>query len=121
MARGRSVTDRSLNLNFLAEVYFRRIYQENEDPWNLASSEYEEEKYEASLRALPRDKYGNSLEIGCSIGVFTAKLAARCTRLRAVDVAEAAVEKAKQRCRSFSNVYFEVVFLPENYPDESSN
>ena len=100
------------------QEYFRGVYQQSEDPWNLASSEYEAEKYQTSLEALPRQGYENALEIGCSVGVFTARLAARCGRLRAVDVAEAALEKAKERCKSFSNVFFELMCLPEKYPNE---
>ncbi len=108
----------NFDVNPSPEEYFREVYQKSKDPWNLASSEYEAEKYEASLHALPRDQYDNALEIGCSIGVFTARLAARCAHLRAIDVAEAAVAKAKERCKNFSNVSFEVMCLPEKYPDE---
>lgn len=117
VARG-SALRLNVVVNPSPKEYFRGVYQENEDPWNLASSEYESEKYEATLRALPRDKYENALEIGCSVGVFTARLAARCRRLRAVDVAEAAIEKAQQRCKRLPNVSFEVMCLPEKYPDE---
>ncbi len=105
-------------MNPSPKEYFRAVYQENEDPWNLASSAYESEKYDATLRSLPRDKYENALEIGCSVGVFTAKLAPRCARLRAVDVAETAIKKAQERCKYFPNVFFEVMCLPDNYPDE---
>lgn len=105
-------------MNPSPKEYFRRVYHESEDPWNLATSDYEAEKYGASLRALPRENYDNGLEIGCSVGVFTTKLATRCARLRAVDIAEAAVEKAQQRCKTFPNVFFEVMYLPEEYPDE---
>src|SRR5438477_2362531 len=87
--------------------YFNRLYQENEDPWNYQSSDYEAEKYETSLRALPRVQYQNAFEIGCSIGVFTAKLARRCKRLLSVDLNAAVLERAKQLCRQFPHVNFE--------------
>jgi SAM-dependent methyltransferase len=96
--------------------YFRRLYQENEDPWGYESSEYEAEKYEASLRALPRHQYQNAFEIGCSIGVLTAKLAGRCKNLLAVDLNPAVLERAKQRCRQFTHVNFKVMSVAEEYP-----
>lgn len=96
--------------------YFDRIYRESEDPWQYESSEYERDKYEASLRALPKRRYAKVLEIGCSIGVFTAALAPRCDRLLAIDLAAAAVEKAIERCRVFPHVSFQIASVPEEYP-----
>src|SRR5260370_7207413 len=86
--------------------YFTRLYEENEDPWNYESSDYEAEKYEASLQALPRDQYQNAFEIGCSIGVFTAKLAPRCRNLLSVDFSASTLHIAKQRCPRFPHVNF---------------
>ena len=65
----------------LAPEYFEDVYNANDDPWNFASSEYEAAKYAATLAALPREKYASAFEIGCSIGVLTEKLAARCENL----------------------------------------
>ena len=101
-----------------AREYFTRIYEEKEDPWNYETSEYEAGKYKASLRALPRAEYESGLEIGCSIGVFTAMLAQRCKRLLSLDVSPAALAKAEQRCRAYPNVRFEVIAVPEEYPAE---
>ncbi len=96
--------------------YFDRIYDQNEDPWDYESSSYEAEKYEASLRALPRDTYENAFEIGCSIGVLTAKLAPRCRKLVSVDQNPSALARARERCRQFSHVELGVMSLPEEYP-----
>lgn len=78
---------------------FERLYAADPDPWGFASSAYERDKYAASLAALPRRRFACGLEVGCSIGVFTRKLAPRCGRLLAVDVADAAVGAARRRCR----------------------
>lgn len=118
MAVFRNTMARGLSVENSIKEYFSRLYEESQDPWDFQSSSYEAAKYEASLRALPREKYENALEIGCSIGVFTAKLASRCARLLAVDISERAVENARERCRAFSNVHFEVTSLPETYPDD---
>jgi SAM-dependent methyltransferase len=96
--------------------YFSRLYQENDDPWSYQSSEYEAEKYEVSLRALPRQQYQNAFEIGCSIGVFTVKLVPRCKRLLSVDLTQAALERAKERCRQCPHVAFKTMSMPEEYP-----
>lgn len=96
--------------------YFDQVYENKEDPWHYESSEYEKEKYDASLRALPKERYQNALEIGCSIGVFTAELASRCDRLLAVDIAAAAVDKARERCAGLDHVTVEVMSIPEEYP-----
>ena len=99
--------------------YFISLYEENEDPWNYETSEYEAEKYEASLRALPRKQYSNALEIGCSIGVFTEKLAQRCRRLLSIDVSATALKKAQQRCQAYPQVQFALVTVPEEYPEDT--
>jgi SAM-dependent methyltransferase len=96
--------------------YFSRLYQENEDPWDYEASKYEAQKYEASLQALPREQYQNAFEIGCSIGVFTAKLAPRCKRLLSVDLSPAVLQLAKQRCRHFTHVDFKAMSVLEEYP-----
>lgn len=96
--------------------YFKRIYEQNADPWDYESSPYEAEKYEASLRALPRDIYENAFEIGCSIGVFTAKVARRCRKLISVDQNPSALARARERCRQFPHVQFDVMSLPQEYP-----
>ena len=58
--------------------YFRELYRGQDDPWGFARSAYEREKYEATLGALPRERYASALELGCSVGVFTRMLAERC-------------------------------------------
>lgn len=102
----------------LTPEYFEDVYNAGDDPWNFASSEYEAEKYAATLDALPREKYESAFEIGCSIGVLTAKLAARCDALLSIDVNEKALAQAGERCREFSNVRFRLMSIPNEFPDE---
>jgi hypothetical protein len=78
--------------------YFCDLYARDADPWKFASSDYERHKYEATLNALPMDRYARGLEVGCSIGVFTSMLAPRCESLVAIDPAERALEEARLRC-----------------------
>ena len=61
----------------LPAAYFDSLYAAEADPWAFATSDYEREKYAATLAALPRPHYARALEIGCSIGVLTRMLAGR--------------------------------------------
>jgi cyclopropane fatty-acyl-phospholipid synthase-like methyltransferase len=46
---------------------------------------------------LPKQRYAQAFEPGCSIGALTVLLTERCTRVTATDVAAAALESARQR------------------------
>ncbi len=98
--------------------YFEALYQAEADPWRFADSAYEREKYAATLAALPRPRYAHALEVGCSIGVLTAQLAARCDRLLAVDAAETALAEARRRCAGLPQVEFRRLWLPDEWPAE---
>ncbi|CAH0999426.1 Trans-aconitate 2-methyltransferase [Neolewinella maritima] len=101
----------------LTDAYFDTVYANSEDPWNFATSPYERKKYAASLAALPEARYASGLEIGCSIGVLTSLLAQRCDRLLAVDISEAALERARARLAGEVHVSFRRMTLPEEFPD----
>ncbi len=101
----------------LTEEYFADVYAANDDPWDFETSEYEAEKYAATLNALPRENYANAFEIGCSIGVLTEKLAAKCAKLLAVDVSEKALEKARARCENLPQIIFKKMSVPNEFPD----
>jgi SAM-dependent methyltransferase len=98
--------------------YFDDVYAASADPWNFETSEYEAAKYAATLDALPRENYQSVFEIGCSIGVLTFQLAPRCGKLLSVDVSAAALSKARERCRAFSNVDFKLMQIPAQFPAE---
>lgn len=103
----------------LPPAYFERVYAERDDPWGFETRPYEAAKYQATLDALPRQCYRSGFEIGCSIGVLTERLAKRCERLLAVDVAERALAQARARCRDLPHVRFEQMEVPAAFPDES--
>ncbi len=42
--------------------YFQNLYREKADPWNFGTGPYEDERYRATLAALPREHYANVLE-----------------------------------------------------------
>ena len=104
--------------NTLDPNYFDDVYRANEDPWAFASSPYERQKYADTLAALDRPRYKRAFEIGCSIGVLTAQLAPRCGRLLSVDVSEAALAQARQRCANLPQVELRKMQVPSEFPQE---
>jgi predicted TPR repeat methyltransferase len=98
--------------------YFQNMYDESTDPWNFATSSYEQRKYALTINSLPRERYRNAFEPGCSIGVLSELLASRCERLLATDIVSSALEQAKKRLRKYENVVVESRAIPESWPDE---
>jgi SAM-dependent methyltransferase len=106
----------------LPAAYFEDVYRRKSDPWDFATSAYEAEKYAATLAALPGgDRFQSALELGCSIGVFTAQLAPRCQRLLAVDVNEIALAQARVRCAGLPGLQFQRRILPDEFPGAAAD
>jgi SAM-dependent methyltransferase len=95
---------------------FEQIYAASDDPWDYRSSAYERQKYADTLAALPARELGRSLEVGCSIGVFSALLAPRCRRLVAIDFSARAVALARGQLRGVANVELAQASFPEQVP-----
>jgi SAM-dependent methyltransferase len=100
----------------LDRAYFARVYAETSDPWNFATSTYENDKYAATVDALGSTRFKAAFEVGCSIGVLTAMLAARCDALLSVDINERALEAARARCAKLANVRFALMDFPHAQP-----
>ena len=100
----------------LSPEYFEDLYAADSDPWKFGSSDYEREKYAATLAALPEACYGSVLEVGCSIGVLTHQLASRCERLLAIDAASTPLIAARRRCQADEHVEFARMFVPREWP-----
>jgi predicted TPR repeat methyltransferase len=96
---------------------FDRLYAKSPDPWNFAGSPYERAKYGATLDALGDRMFDHVLEVGCSIGVLTRRLAPRARALLALDVAQAALDQAIERCRDLPHVAFRRAMIPAEFPD----
>jgi len=97
--------------------YFEALYHEREDPWDLATSGYERDKYAVTIAALDGRRYERGLEVGCSIGTLSERLAGSCGRLLAVDCAPTAVARARERLAHLPGVAVERRCLPEEMPD----
>lgn len=104
--------------NSLPPSYFDKLYSDDPDPWKFETSEYEANKYAATIAALPKQRYRSAFEIGGSIGVLTEKLAQKCDSLLSIDVSKLAQDKAITRCKHLPQVRFEIMSVPEQYPNE---
>ena len=89
--------------------YFDGLYADKPDPWDFESSAYEAAKYDATIAALGDERAARALEVGCSIGILTRRLAPLCDRLVATEVARVALEQAEGRCADLHNIEFRLV------------
>ncbi|RFA21123.1 bifunctional PIG-L family deacetylase/class I SAM-dependent methyltransferase [Subtercola boreus] len=90
-------TTASLTTPQLPGTYFDATYRANDDPWGFTTRWYEERKRALTTASLPRQHFARTLEIGCSIGVLTEQLAPRTDALLALDIAPAAIDRARAR------------------------
>ena len=102
----------------LNQTYFDSVYKANADPWSFETSDYERQKYEATMAALPNARYTYAFEIGCSIGVLTKRLADRCNRILAVDASEIPLEAARARLASRTSVAIQQMSVPDEFPND---
>jgi SAM-dependent methyltransferase len=103
----------------LPPSYFEALYQADPDPWKFATSEYEAQKYAATIDALPKPHYRSALEIGGSIGVLTKKLAQYCDSVLSIDVSETAQEQAIEYCKELPHICFQLMSFPHQHPAEN--
>ncbi|MCQ3003061.1 nodulation S family protein [Pseudomonas syringae] len=99
------------------DSYFERLFQESDDPWAFKKRWYERRKRALTLAALPSERYASVFEPGCANGELSADLATRCDRLLVCDTNRSAVELARQRLATFTQVEVMHGRLPEQWPD----
>jgi SAM-dependent methyltransferase len=100
-----------MNKRSRSAEHFKRLYHNNPDPWNFRTSTYEQQKYEATLAEM-------ALEVGCSIGILTRRLAERCDRLIGLDFVPDAVAMARARCAPLQGVSIQQMQIPQQWPEE---
>jgi SAM-dependent methyltransferase len=98
--------------------HFKQLYEWSPDPWDLAGSPYEAAKYQHTLDMLGDRHFVAGLEVGCSVGVLTRRLALRCNAFLAVDIIEEPLRLARGRCADLTHVRFARVQAPQEWPDE---
>ena len=95
---------------------FHQMYADSPDPWSLTDRWYDQRKYAITMASLPQSRYRTAFEPGCSIGVLTAQLGARCDQLLAWDTVPSAVETAAARTADLPGVAVELGTVPEEWP-----
>lgn len=96
----------TLGSRLFSRRYFEYRYRRRIDPWSYETSPYEQRKYQQTLEILPQRPCRRILEVGCSIGVFTERLALEniASEIVGIDVAETALERARRRLAALPNV-----------------
>ncbi len=92
---------------------FDRRYRTEGDPWDLAGTPYELERYDRIIDALGTRRYRSAYEPGCAVGVLTARLAERCDHLLAIDLSPTAIGVARRRCAGHPEVDLRVGSMQE--------
>ncbi len=100
----------------LTAHFFDLFYDGVADPWGFETRWYESRKRDLTVASLPRPFFVSALEIGCSIGVLTERLAGRCERLVAIDIAEQPLERARERLRDHAAVRVERMDATRSLP-----
>jgi SAM-dependent methyltransferase len=97
--------------------HFEALYDDSADPYGFGDRWYEQRKRAITLAALPKERFANGFEPGCSVGYLSRALADRCDRLLACDVSAVAVARARNRLAGCAHVSIEQRALPGEWPD----
>ncbi len=98
-----------------AQPYFDDLH-EQEDPFGYRSRWYEERKRALLLASLSQRHFTRGWELGCSNGVLTEALAARCERLLATDISPRAAFQARRNLAHRPHVQVHCASHPEQWP-----
>jgi predicted TPR repeat methyltransferase len=116
ISRRLPVVDRALRRRRFPAKWFDDFYASTHDPFGFDTEPYEQAKYLHTLEVIGPGPFRAAWEIGCSVGTFTRLLAPACEDLLATDIAGAAVERTRERCRELPQVRAEQAVLPDDVP-----
>jgi SAM-dependent methyltransferase len=102
-----------------ARAHFEDLWKRG-DPWDTDTSEFEQAKFKQEFQLLAGRRYRRALEIGCGAGSFTRLLATIADEVVAIDIAESAIERARQVSRS-DNVDFRVADIMQWDPESEGS
>lgn len=106
-----------MTIDTTSQEFFESKYRQNPDFWHFGSNPYELKRYNTMLEALQGKRYSRAFEPGCSVGVFTERLAPLCDRVEAIDISPTAVAHARLRCGNLANVNVQRGTLPGDIPE----
>ena len=98
----------------LQREHFEARYAADPDPWDFETSAYEHDKYERTLAALGDRRYGARPSRRAARSASSPRCSpSAATTLLAVDIAQAAVDAARERLAARAHVRVERRTLPE--------
>ncbi len=83
---------------------FDSLYRDDPDPWQVASSFYEQRKRAVVLASLTRARYRSAWDPGCGTGELAVHLATRADSVLATDISGEAVRLTAARCAELPQV-----------------
>lgn len=95
---------------------FEQQYRAASDPWDFATSSYEQHRYDVIVEALGTRHYQRCFEPGCSVGILTERLAGRADTVVAMDTSATALATAATRLERFDAVRLMHGAIPEDWP-----
>jgi SAM-dependent methyltransferase len=98
-----------------AQSFFEDLWKRG-DFWGLETSEFERAKYARQLALLEGRRYAHALEIGCGGGAFTRELRRLANRIVALDIAPAAIERARSLGGTSNMIDFRVANIMDYDP-----
>jgi SAM-dependent methyltransferase len=98
-------------------AYFERLYAADPDPWRFKTSAYEAAKYAATVAALADRRYAAALEVGCSIGELSARIAPLCDAFLGIDITDVPLAEARARCAGLGQARFACMAVPGAWPE----
>src|SRR5262245_52366165 len=84
-------------------------YRAGADPWGYARTELERRRFATAVELIEgtgRTPFPTALEVGCSEGLFTERLAPDCRSLLCTDISETALARARERLAGSEQVSF---------------
>jgi SAM-dependent methyltransferase len=96
-----------------AEDFSERYARGGNDAWGYRDSLKHRSRAEWIVAALPRERFGRALEVGCAQGFLSEYLAARVDHLIACDISSEAIRQAR---RAFPRIEFHVADIRDDFP-----
>ena len=98
-----------------ARTAFEAVYSRWDDPWRSASLRYhyQRQKYEQVIALIPGGRFRRALDLGCGLGLLAPMLAGRVDEFLGIDIAQGAVDRAREHHACLPNVSFEQADLLE--------
>ncbi len=107
-----------MKINLNDKEKFNVLYSQ-EDPWRTKTIYAERVRLKNTFELIPKKHYSCILELGCGEGAFTSKLIDIGDKIYAVDIAEMAIERAKNRYGNRVNFSLQDIrdlkFEPESF------